>query len=257
LTRQNQIYEFKYNYASASWASYQVDMGYIGPNTLVGNLTTATGYGEEYEFVDYNDSVQKALNYTEGVFQKDWLSGVIYSSIDPVRYSGGGGDYTIFNHNSNEFIGLPKFSSAISGVSIPAFALTRGKSLKLTIAGTFSKLPGSITGNTVSFTTRVGDQTFQSVEYANGGIGSTASFMINYDLKVRYAGQSGSVIGFGSLTVDETFSPSSPVFHFHQHSITSSIQVNTATAIPFDVRIRNSGSSGDYTILSSTLERLA
>jgi hypothetical protein len=255
ITRQNQIYEFKYNYASASWASYQVDMGYISPNTFVGNLTGVTGYGEEYEFIDYNDPVQKTLNYTEGGFSNDWLSGVIYSSVDALSVSTSGATtLSLLNVNSGQFIGLT--AAAPSGLTIPAFSLTRGKNLRVHLAGTYSK---TVSGGKSEFDMQflLGNKMVNSKTYSVTGT-SNGSFEIDYNLKVRNGGLSGSVYGTGKMIFDETSSPGAPIYLIHSYTQSLATDVNLSSNATFDVRANNlSATNLSFTVLNSIIERLA
>ena len=261
LTRQNQIYEFKYNYASQSWVTYQIDMGYISPNTLIGNLTTATGNSEEYEFVDYDDSVQKALNYTEGSFKNDWLSGVIYSSIDPITYvtSNIGVSFSLFNLNKNEFIGptVSGQNTTGGGVIIPPYALTRGKQLRVQISGTYSKKGAGTSPAETPFLFYLGSRTMSVFTYSIQPNASTASFNIDYNLKVRYGGQSGSVYGWGQAVFEELTSQAAPVYLINGYN-TGYVDVDLSRNATFSVLARNSDSGGlNLTINSSTIERLS
>jgi len=260
LTRQNQIYEFKYNYGSQSWASYQIDMGLIGPNTLVGNLTTATGYAEEYEFVDFNDPIQKALNYTEGSFTNDWLSGVIYSSVERLNVSTNlsSNPLSLLNVNSGQYIGMAPAGS--SGLTIPGFALTRGKNLKVYLSGTYSKTPSA---NTREFRLDflLAGKTINSRTYSigNGATPLQGSFEIEYNLKVRNGGLSGSAYGSGRMIFEEVSSPGAVNYLIHNSYTQSFItDINLSSNATFDVQVQNfTPTNLSFTVYNSTIERLA
>jgi len=245
ITRQNQIYEFKYNYASASWASYQVDMGYISPNTFVGNLTGVTGYGEEYEFVDYNDSVQKSLNYTEGSFTNDWLSGVIYSSIDPVSRTLSGTEQLLLNTTPYSFVGT---------VSLPTYSMVRGKVLRLKLSGTHSFAGNGNITILFKLVNGVTTATVSSITHSTTTGASNTSYEIDYQLKVRYGGQSGSVYGSGNYYFEDGASPAAAIYPIHKYN---SGFVNANLSVLNQLQITATGAPGSsITVNSSIVERL-
>jgi hypothetical protein len=253
LRRQNQTMEFKWNSSSQSWISYTIDNGYIQPNTILGNFNSEAGYYEDYDVVDYNDSTQNALNYSQGSFVNDWLSGVIYSSIDPIAYATtfSSVSSSLLNTQTNQYVGINTPGNPGSGLSIPAFALTRGKHLRLKMSGTYSKVGSS----QAEFQFYLANQKLSGFTYSIGGIRATASFDIDFNLKVRYGGLSGSVHGFGSISIDQ-LSSGATTYLLNNYNIGYQ-DVNLSSTSIFDVRIANQSGQLGVTINSATLERLA
>jgi hypothetical protein len=251
LRRQNQTMEFKWNSSSQSWIAYTIDNGYIQPNTILGNFNTQPGNPEEYEVVDYNDSTQNALNYSQGSFTNDWLSGVIYSSIDPLNIATTSNtSISLLNTQTNQYVGINTPGSPGSGLSLPAFSLTRGKHLRFRLAATYSKAPSS----QAEFQFILGTQKLAGFTYSIGGIRATASIDIDFNLKVRYGGASGSVYGYGSISFDE-LSSGATTYNLHKFDL-GFLDVNLASTSIFDVRIQNQSGQMGISVNSSTLERL-
>jgi hypothetical protein len=258
LTRQNQMAGIKYDSASQSWTGYIIDQGLISPNTVLGNFGTTHSYMDEYQVVDLNDTVQKAPNYTEGVFPNDWLSGVIYQSTSVHRNTGFGGSPGggLFNQINQYIGGLVKQNTLsgfgpISGISLPAFSLTKGKRLKLSIDGTFSR-PNT---GTISFGVSLDQKQIGFVDYLNP-LGSTASFTMDYNILVTNGGLSGSIASYGKVSIEEEYSRNASYFHFHQYSGSQSTLYNLSVPTPLSTDIIFSGNgAGSITILSMTIER--
>lgn len=263
LTRQNQMAGIKYDSASQSWTGYIIDQGWISPNTVLGNFGNTHSIMDEYQVVDLNDFVQKSPNYTEGQFPNDWLSGVIYQSTAVHRNSGFGGVGTGLFNQINQYIGgLVKQNTipgnvAISGISIPAFALTKGKQLKVSLAGTFSRPNSGTISFVYGFHSTSGYSTLGNVGYYSP-ISSTASFLMDMNILVTNGGLSGSVTSFGKVSIEELNNAGAVVKHLHQYNGSQSTLYDFSKPIGLDTSISFSNTGqGSLTILNLTIERLA
>lgn len=238
LTRQNQMVGIKFDRGSQSWVGYNIDLGYIPPNTVLGNFGSTHAYAKEYEVTDYNDTTQKALNYISGAFTNDWQSGLVYSSVDPKNISGSGTYFSLLQTTAFSYIG--------SNI-VPTFSMIRGRMLRARISGTYSAPINS------DFIVRIGSATISSFTY--GLIATASNFELECIMKVRYGGASGSVYGGGMITFDEG-SRGSAVYSMGKYNV-GFVDVNLAQTNTLDVLVRSSVGSMNMTINSSTIERLA
>jgi hypothetical protein len=258
LTRVGQVYEFKYDYGSQSWASYMVDPGYVEKSTIMGNFNNGSAYSEDYIVTDLNDSVQKAINYTEGGFANDWLSGVLYSSVEPLQASLlGSSVQTLLNTNTNQFIGLTQHAPFTSGVTIPGFAMSRGRGLRVSISGTYSVSGTSPTQLEFQFIHRKTAETILNLfTYSLNKTSLVGTFEVDYKIKVRNAGQNGSLHGYGSIGLEEQSTGGKVFYSINAYNQSFVTNIDLLNQFGFDVRVKNVSTSTNVTINSSTIERL-
>jgi hypothetical protein len=119
------------------------------------------------------------------------------------------------------------------------------------MSGTYSKVGSS----QAEFQFYLANQKLSGFTYSIGGIRATASFDIDFNLKVRYGGLSGSVHGFGSISIDQ-LSSGATTYLLNNYNIGYQ-DVNLSSTSIFDVRIANQSGQLGVTINSATLERLA
>ena len=84
-------------------------------------------------------------------------------------------------------------------------------------------------------------------------------FEIEYNLKVRNGGASGSVYGTGKMMFEDLSSAASPVYLLHNNYTQSlATDINLASNTNFDIRVNNpSPTNLSFTVLNSIIERLA
>jgi len=235
LTRQNETITYKYN--GSSWVAYVVDDGVIPPSTVLANMGATYGHAEEFPVLDINDTIQGAINYNQGGWSYDWLSGTIFSAYSPLTLSNAT-TTSMFNTASNSFIGLTS-----APLTISAYSLTLGKSIRILLTGTAS---GS---GALSIYPKIGSQTFSSTSITTGTI-SDAPWRIEYEFKVLTVGSSGKLHGSGFWISSQASSPYQNIMG------TSSYYTTVDTTIDNRIDFLLTSSSS-YTVIHSTIERLA
>jgi hypothetical protein len=234
LTRQNQTIQYKFDLHDLIWNAYILDEGVVPPMTVLANMGTDYAHVEEFPVIDINDTIQKSLNYTEGSFTNDWLSGTIYSCFRQLSIPSGGSslDLTAGNY--------------IGDTTVPAYSMVQGKSFRIFLTGTV--------------TTTVPTTTILKIKLYMGGIIlsndytlstslTNEPFRLSYEIKIGDVGVSGSVHGSGIFTLQND--------QLHLFDNTTWGQgVDTTNSNVIDVVL---GSDGDasYEIYHSTIERLA
>jgi hypothetical protein len=195
------------------------------------------GHAEEFPVLDINDTIQGAINYNQGGWSYDWLSGTIFSAYSPLTLSNAT-TTSMFNTASNSFIGLTS-----APLTISAYSLTLGKSIRILLTGTAS---GS---GSLSIYPKIGSQTFSSTSITTGTI-SDAPWRIEYELKVITVGSSGKLHGSGFWISSQASSPYQNIMG------TSSYYTTVDTTIDNRIDFLLTSSSS-YTVIHSTIERLA
>jgi hypothetical protein len=241
LTRQNQTINYKYN--GTNWSTYVLDEGVLSSSTVLANMGTTYSHGEEFPVIDLNDTIQGAMNYNQGGWNYDWVSGTIFSAYQPLTLSNVTAR-SMFYTASNSFIG-----STSSPLTIKSYSLKVGKSIRVLITGTAS---GSSTTPTVIIYPKIGSQTFSSTAIDIGGPASNDPWRLEYEFKVTDVGSSGRVHGSGFWYGAANFGA----------FVYKNIMDTTASYKTIDTTIDNRidfllTSSDSYTIIHSTIERLA
>jgi hypothetical protein len=242
LVRQNETITYKYD--GSSWIAYIVDDGVIPPSTVLANMGATYGHAEEFPVLDINDTIQGAINYNQGGWSYDWLSGTIFSAYSPLTISNPATASSMFNTASNSFIGLTS-----SPLTIGAYNLKVGKSIRMLLTGTFS---GS---GIARFGGKIGSQTFSSSGSIALGSGTTnAPWRIEYEFKVLNVGSSGRVHGSGVFMCSNISATVSSTQNIMDGDAAYEI-IDTTVDNKLDFLVRGTGSN--FTIIHSTIERLA
>jgi hypothetical protein len=233
LTRQNQTITYKSN--GTGWSAHVLDEGVIPPSTVLANMGTTYSHAEDFPVIDLNDTIQGAMNYNQGGWDYDWVSGVIFSAYQPLVLSNVT-SRSMFHTASNSFIG-----STSSPLTIKSYSLKVGKSIRVLITGTSS---GSSTS--VIIYPKIGSQTFSSTSITTGVLSNTP-WRLEYEYKVTDVGTSGKVHGSGVwISSNSSINIMATSSHFST--------INTTIDNRLDFLLTSTDS---YTIIHSTIERLA
>jgi hypothetical protein len=235
ITRSNETITYKYD--GSSWIPYVVDDGIIPPSTMLANMGATYGHAEEFPVLDINDTIQGAINYNQGGWNYDWLSGTIFSAYSPLTLSNVT-TTSIFNTASNSFIG-----STSSPLTISAYSLTLGKSIRVLMTGTVSGT------NSLTIYPKIGTQTFSSTLISHGP-SSNYPWRIEYEFKVLAVGSSGKLHGSGFWLSSLSLAPYQNIMGTSSYYTT--VDTTVDNTIDFLMTASNS-----YTIIHSTVERLA
>jgi hypothetical protein len=236
LTRQNQTIQYKYDSASSSWTAYILDEGVVPPMTVLANMGTDYAHAEEFPVIDINDTIQKAINYTEGAFTNDWLSGTIYSCFRPLSLPSGG---SVFDLTSGNYIG---------DTTALAYSMAQGKTFRIFVTGTLSVTIGDIVimgvlgGSVLSHNTMIISSPL-----------TDAPFRITYEIKVGDIGTSGLVHGSGIFTL-QTIDPSNQMHLFDNSTWGQTVDTTVDNLI--NINMLPTGDAS-FVIYHSTIERLA
>jgi hypothetical protein len=234
LTRQNQTITYKYN--GTNWSTYVLDEGILPPSTVLANMGTTYSYAEEFPVIDLNDTIQGAMNYNQGGWNYDWVSGTIFSAYQPLTLSNVTAR-SMFYTASNSFIG-----STSSPLTIKSYSLKVGKSIRVLITGTAS---GS---TSLIIYPKIGSQTFSTTAITTGSVANDP-WRLEYEFKVTDVGPLGRVHGSGFW-----LGSSSTVYKNIMDTTASYKTIDTTIDNRIDFLLTSSDS---YTIIHSTIERLA
>ena len=239
LTRQNQTINYKYN--GTNWSTYVLDEGVLSSSTVLANMGTTYSHGDEFPVIDLNDTIQGAMNYNQGGWNYDWVSGTIFSAYQPLTLSNVTAR-SMFYTASNSFIG-----STSSPLTIKSYSLKVVKSIRVLITGTASG-PGSVD---LIIYPKIGSQTFSTTSISSTNM-TNDPWRLEYEFKVTDVGSSGRVHGSG--------------FWYGAANggnlVYKNIMDTTASYKTIDTTIDNRidfllTSIDSYTIIHSTIERLA
>jgi len=234
LTRQNQTVTYKYN--GTNWSTYVLDEGILPPSTVLANMGTTYSYAEEFPVIDLNDTIQGAMNYNQGGWNYDWVSGTIFSAYQPVTLSNVTAR-SMFYTASNSFIG-----STSSPLTIKSYSLKVGKSIRVLITGTAS---GS---TSLIIYPKIGSQTFSTTSISTGAM-TNDPWRLEYEFKITDVGPLGRVHGSGFW-----LGSSSTAYKNIMDTTASYKTIDTTIDNRIDFLLTSSDS---YTIIHSTIERLA
>ena len=233
---KRQYQSVKYKYDGSYWYPQIIDEGLVPPMTVMVNIGPTNSHTEEFPIVDLNDPVQKAMNYTQGGSNNDWISGCIYSSIRPIYTTGG----SLFNLNTGEYIG---------DTTIPAYGVSEGKSFRITMSGTMS----NTSGGTIDLTSTFGGANLFTNTLSLDSSLDNKPWRLQIDIKIMAVGSSGEVYATGHW-----FSPDSTVDGnvLLWDKTTTIMGLDTTSSMLVDVSY--SPAADNYlTILSSMIERIA
>ena len=234
LTRQNQVIQYKYDSYDGIWKAYILDEGVVPPMTVLANMGTDYAHVEEFPVIDINDTIQKSLNYTEGSFTNDWLSGTIYSCFRKLSLPSGGSSLDLTTGNY------------IGDTTLPAYSMVQGKSFRIFLTGTVTTtVPPT---NILKIRLYMGTLLLSN-DYTLSTSLTNEPFRLSYEIKIGDVGVSGSVHSSGIFTLQND--------QLHLFDNTTWGQgVDTTNSNVIDVVL---GSDGDasYEIYHSTIERLA
>jgi hypothetical protein len=241
LTRQNQTITYKYN--GTDWSTYVVDNGVLPPSTVLANMGTTYSHAEEFPVIDINDTIQGAINYNQGAWSYDWLSGVVFSAYQPLTLTNVTSK-SMFYTASNRFIG-----STSSPLIIKSYTLTPGKQYRISLSGTFSS-----SGGTATFYPKIGSVTFSSVDVGMGSL-SNIPWRIDYSFKVGDVGSSGKIHGDGFWVASSGATNNKALNIMGTSSWYQTVDTTIDNRIDF--LLSTALSTDSVTIINSTIERLA
>jgi hypothetical protein len=241
LTRPNQTITYKYN--GTDWSSYVLDEGAIPPSTVLANMGTTYSHAEEFPVIDINDTIQGAMNYNQGAWSYDWLSGVVFSSYQPLTLTNVTST-SMFYTASNSYIG-----STSSPLTIKSYTLTPGKQYRIFLSGTFSS-----SGGTATFYPKIGSVTFSSVNIGMGSL-SGIPWRVEYSFKVGDVGATGKIHGDGYWLASDGATNNKAVNIMGTSSWYQTVDTTIDNRIDF--LLSTALSTDSMTIISSTIERLA
>ena len=233
LTRQNQAIQYKFDLHDLIWKAYILDEGVVPPMTVLANMGTDYAHVEEFPVIDINDTIQKSLNYTEGSFTNDWLSGTIYSCFRQLSLPTGG---EAFDLTTGNYIG---------DTTIPAYSMVQGKSFRILVTGTIT----STTGDVIIKGVLGGVILLTDSTYTPSGSLTNEPFRISYEIKVGDVGGSGLVHGSGIFTIQND------QLHLFDNT-TWGQTVDTTSNNTLKVLLTTTGDAS-FEIYHSTIERLA
>ena len=231
LTRQNQAIQYKFDLHDLIWKAYILDEGVVPPMTVLANMGTDYAHVEEFPVIDINDTIQKSLNYTEGSFTNDWLSGTIYSCFRQLSLPAGG---STFDLTTGNYIG---------DTTIPAYSMVQGKSFRILVTGTITSTTGDVYLK-LKLSTILTNST-----YTPSGSLTNEPFRISYEMKVGDVGVSGLVHGSGIFTIQND------QLHLFDNT-TWGQTVDTTSNNTLEVLLTTTGDAS-FEIYHSTIERLS
>lgn len=231
-----QYQSIKYKYDGTSWYPQILDEGLVPPMTVMVNIGPTYSHTEEFPIVDLNDPVQKAMNYTQGGSNNDWISGCIYTSIKPMNTTSG----SLFNITSGEYIG---------DLTVPAYGVSEGKCFRITMSGTMS----NASGGSIDLTTSLGaSNLFTNTLSLDTGL-DNKPWRLQVDVKIISVGSAGQAYASGHwLSPDSTVDGNVILWD----KTTTIIGIDTTSSMAFDVTYIPV-SDNYLTIISSMIERIA
>jgi hypothetical protein len=240
LIRQNQTITYKFD--GSNWSSYVVDDGVLSAQTMLANMGSTYSHATEFPVIDLHDSVQKSLNYSQGGWSYDWLSGTVFSSYKYKYFDVNLTNHSMFNTSSNSFIG-----NTSSPLTVKSYSLSSGKSIRMTLTGTVSSVNG-----TASIKYMMGGYTMSNTSIQLGSI-SNLPWRIDYDIKTSDVGASGSVHCSGLWICNGA---SSSIKHL-MYTASAYQPINTTIDNNMDLLLTLSGTNDQVSVISSTIERLS